>query len=89
VISPTLRAGAFASHPRSNFAVAGWDQGYGDLHIVVDMRTLRQTPWAPGTAIVLGDLQHESGGIVASDGGRLRASRGMATSPTSCAAWAR
>jgi len=50
--------------PLPGFGLASWDQGYGDFHLVVDERTLRPTPWAPGTALVLADLEHEDGSPV-------------------------
>ncbi len=48
-------------NPLPGFALASWDQGYGDFHLTVDASTLRPAPWVPGTAIVLGDLAHEHG----------------------------
>jgi len=46
-------------NPVDGFELASWDKGYGDFHIEVDLTTLRQKPWLPHTAIVLGDLYHE------------------------------
>ncbi|MCA9672478.1 MAG: glutamine synthetase [Myxococcales bacterium] len=46
-------------HPQLGFSLASWDKGYGDFHMVVDLDTLRPTPWAPGSALVLCDLYHE------------------------------
>ena len=43
------------------YAMASWDQGYGDFVMVPDLTTLRRTPWLPGTALVLCDvLDHHS-----------------------------
>jgi glutamine synthetase len=51
--------------PLPGFQLASWDQGYGDHHLVVDLATLRRTPWLPGAALVLADLAHEDGTPVA------------------------
>ena len=48
-------------NPLPGFKLASWDQGYGDFGILLDMSTLRRVPWQEKTAIVLGDLVHESG----------------------------
>jgi glutamine synthetase len=42
--------------PVPGFASASWTQGYGDYVMKPDLATLRRTPWAPGTALVLCDL---------------------------------
>ena len=47
--------------PVPGFKAASWDKGYGDFAIRPDMRTLRITPWLPGTAIVLGDVVDHDG----------------------------
>ena len=49
------------NEPRDGYAVANWDQGYGDFVAVPDLSTLRRTPWLEGTALVLCD-------VVAADG---------------------
>lgn len=46
-------------NPLDGFQLASWDQGYGDFHAVVDLRTLHRLPWSPESAIVLCNLQHE------------------------------
>ncbi len=51
-------------NPLPGFRLASWDRGYGDFRAQVDLRTLRPVPWLDGTAIVLADLVHESGGPV-------------------------
>lgn len=38
------------------YASASWAKGYGDHVMRPDMSTLRLTPWAPGTALVLCDV---------------------------------
>ena len=38
------------------YALASWDQGYGDFVMKPDHATLRRTPWLPGTALMLADL---------------------------------
>ncbi|MBP7000332.1 glutamine synthetase family protein [Amaricoccus sp.] len=35
----------------------GWQTGYGDYALKPDLSTLRVTPWLPGTALVLADVQ--------------------------------
>jgi glutamine synthetase len=42
--------------PLPGYRFAGWESGYGDLHAVVDPRTVRPLPWIPGSALVLCDL---------------------------------
>ena len=39
------------------FAISSWERGYGDFAIRPDLATLRRTPWLPGTAMLLGDLE--------------------------------
>lgn len=52
-------------NPLDGFAVASWDQGFGDFHLLPDLATLRRLPWCRGTALVLCDVAHEQGGMVA------------------------
>ncbi|MGO8871731.1 MAG: glutamine synthetase family protein [Acidimicrobiales bacterium] len=42
--------------PLPGYRFANWDTGYGDLHAVVDPRSVRPLPWVPGSALVLCDL---------------------------------
>ena len=42
--------------PVTGYAFAGWEQGYGDVHLVADLSTLRSAAWADRTAIVLCDV---------------------------------
>ena len=56
------------------YAMASWDKGYGDFVMVPDLTTLRRTPWLPGTALLLADLQwHDHTPVVASPRQILRA----------------
>ncbi|MEM9783743.1 MAG: glutamine synthetase family protein [Pseudomonadota bacterium] len=42
--------------PVPGYASASWAKGYGDYTMKPDLTTLRRTPWAEGTALVLCDL---------------------------------
>ena len=42
--------------PVDGYAFANWDKGYGDVHLVPDLDTLRPVGWAPGSALVLCDV---------------------------------
>ncbi len=42
--------------PVPGYAIASWEQGYGDFDVVPDLATLRRIPWLEGTALVLGDV---------------------------------
>ncbi|HEY1989399.1 MAG TPA: glutamine synthetase family protein [Acidimicrobiales bacterium] len=42
--------------PLPGYRFANWDNGYGDLHGVIDPHTVRSIPWLPGSALVLCDL---------------------------------
>jgi glutamine synthetase len=53
------------TEPRDGYAVANWDQGYGDFVAVPDLATLRRTPWLEGTALVLCDVVSVDGEPVA------------------------
>ncbi len=50
--------------PLPGFAFASWDTGYGDMILRPDLATLRLTPWLPGSALVLCDLQREDGQVL-------------------------
>ena len=43
--------------PVPGYAAASWSKGYGDFVMKPDLTTLRLTPWLPGTALVLCDVQ--------------------------------
>lgn len=38
------------------YKFTNWDSGYGDMHCVPDLKTLRLLPWLPKTALVICDL---------------------------------
>ena len=42
--------------PIPGFDFASWDEGYGDVHLVPDLTTLRRAAWTDGAAIVLCDV---------------------------------
>ena len=46
------------------YAISSWSTGYGDMEFVLDLQTLRLTPWVPGTAMVQCDLAWIEGGDV-------------------------
>src|SRR4051794_15977541 len=46
------------------YAISSWRTGYGDMEFVLDLGTLRLTPWVPGTAMVQCDLAWIGGGAV-------------------------
>jgi len=45
--------------PVRGYKFANWELGYGDFHLVPDMRTLRIASWLDKTALVLCDVQSE------------------------------
>jgi glutamine synthetase len=47
--------------PIPGYAMANWEKGYGDFHIVPDIATLRRIPWLDRTALALCDLAWEDG----------------------------
>ncbi len=48
--------------PTPGYAFASWDRGYGDVHCVPDLATLRVASWLDRTAVVLCDAVTETGG---------------------------
>ena len=47
--------------PVPGYKATSWEKGYGDFVLKPDLRTMRRTPWLPGTALVLCDvLDHHS-----------------------------
>jgi glutamine synthetase len=46
------------------YAISSWSTGYGDMEFVLDLTTLRLTPWLPGSAMVQCDLKWIDGGEV-------------------------
>jgi glutamine synthetase len=51
--------------PTPGYAFTSWASGYGDLHATPDLTTLRTAAWLEGTALVLCDMDGESGEPVA------------------------
>ncbi|MFN2627263.1 MAG: glutamine synthetase family protein [Gaiellaceae bacterium] len=51
--------------PQPGYAMASWERGYGDFHLLPDPQTLRRVPWLEGTALVLCDVTWEDGSPVA------------------------
>ncbi len=47
--------------PVPGYKFANWQKGYGDFHLVPDFGTLRAASWLEKTAIILCDVEHESG----------------------------
>jgi glutamine synthetase len=45
--------------PVPGYRFANWELGYGDLHLVPDMSTLRLASWLESTALVLCDVRNE------------------------------
>jgi glutamine synthetase len=43
--------------PVPGYQFASWEKGYGDIHCVPDLTTLRRAAWQPRTALVLCDLK--------------------------------
>ncbi len=50
--------------PVPGYAIASWEQGYGDFGMRPDMATLRRIPWLEATALVLGDVEWHDGSPV-------------------------
>jgi glutamine synthetase len=50
--------------PIPGYALASWDQGYGDFQLAPDFATLTRVPWLEGTALVLADLNSQDGSPV-------------------------
>ena len=51
-----LLASDMEMEPVPGYTFAGWDKGYGDVHLVADVSTLRPAAWTDRTAIVLCDV---------------------------------
>jgi glutamine synthetase len=47
--------------PIPGYALASWEQGYGDFQLRPDFATLRRIPWLEATALVLADLHGHDG----------------------------
>src|SRR4051812_4995471 len=42
--------------PQPGYAMASWERGYGDFHLLPDMETLRRGAWGGGTPPVRSDV---------------------------------
>ena len=51
--------------PIPGYAIASWEQGYGDFRLAPDLGTLRRIPWLDGTTLVLCDVGWHDGSPVA------------------------
>src|SRR2546426_7455100 len=51
--------------PMDGFEVANWESGFGDFEMRPDLSTIRLLPWQPGSVMVLCDLRHHDGTLVA------------------------
>ncbi len=47
-------------NPVDGYRFANWELGYGDVHLVPDLATLRVASWLPGSALVLCDIHADS-----------------------------
>jgi glutamine synthetase len=47
--------------PVAGYRFASWEQGYGDVHLVPDLATLRRADWLDATALVLCDVHNRDG----------------------------
>lgn len=45
--------------PVPGYAFANWERGYGDVHLLPDLSTLRIASWLEKTALVLCDVEHQ------------------------------
>jgi glutamine synthetase len=50
--------------PVPGYALASWEQGYGDFRLVPDLATLRRIPWLESTALLLADVAWHDGSDV-------------------------
>ncbi len=48
--------------PVAGYRFANWELGYGDFHLVPDLKTLRRASWLDKTALVLCDIKDEKTG---------------------------
>jgi glutamine synthetase len=48
-------------NPVDGYDLTSWDRGYGDFVLCPDLATMRRVPWQPNTAMVLCDLEGETG----------------------------
>ncbi len=50
--------------PLDGFAIANWENGFGDFEMRPDWNSPRLIPWLPGTALIFCDYHREEGGLV-------------------------
>src|ERR1051325_9471068 len=55
-----LLAADMELEPVAGYRFASWDRGYGDVHLVPDLASLRRADWLDRTALVLCDV-HDHG----------------------------
>ena len=48
--------------PVPGYELASWDKGYGDVHLIADLDTLRVADWLDRTALVLCVVHHAGTG---------------------------
>ena len=64
--------------PVAGYEFANWEQGYGDVHLVPDLGTLRHAAWLDRTAIVLCDVIDNASGEAVLQAPRTMLSRQLA-----------
>ena len=47
--------------PVQGYKFSNWDGGYGDMHLVPDLKTMRKLTWLDRTAVVICDAESEPG----------------------------
>ncbi|MFI6341200.1 glutamine synthetase family protein [Streptomyces sp. NPDC050535] len=47
--------------PMDGFDLTGWHNGFGDLHVIPDLETIRRLSYLPGTVLVHADAAHPDG----------------------------
>jgi glutamine synthetase len=68
-----LLASDMEMEPVPGYAFANWQLGYGDVHLIPDLTTLRIADWLDGSAIVLCDLERDHQPVVPSPRAILKA----------------
>ena len=51
-------------NPQEGFTYSNWSSGYGDLHLKIDLDSLRVLSWLDKTALVLCDVDDEDHNLV-------------------------
>ncbi|WP_405542801.1 glutamine synthetase family protein [Streptomyces phaeochromogenes] len=47
--------------PLDGFELGGWETGFGDFRVVLDLTTIRRVPYMPGAVLIHADALHHSG----------------------------